>query len=116
MTDTTITASVCHAMNGHGDAREAPKSQHNLKMDGMNEGMRVLSYLISGVLLYGFLGWVGDHFLGTSFLLPIGIVAGAALGCFVIIRRFGRVEDSTPPAGDHPESAESMANAKEGPR
>ena len=116
MTDTTITASVCHAMNGHGEAREAPKSQHNLKMDGMNEGMRVLSYLISGVLLYGFLGWVGDHFLGTSFLLPIGIVAGAALGCYVIIQRFGRVEDSAPSAGDQPVSAESTANAKEGPR
>ena len=100
----------------HGDAREAPKSQQSLKLDGMNEGMRVLSYLISGVLLYGFLGWVGDHFLGTNFLLPIGIVAGAALGCYVIIRRFGRVEDSPPSAGDTPVSAESMAKAEEGPR
>ena len=116
MTDTTITASVCHAMNGHGDAREAPKSQQSLKLDGMNEGMRVLSYLISGVLFYGFLGWLGDRFLGTSFLLPIGIVAGAALGCYVIIRRFGRIEDSTPPSGDQPVSAELMANAEEGPR
>ena len=43
----------------------------------MDQGMRVLSYLISGVLLYGALGWVGDHFLHTSFLLPIGIVLGA---------------------------------------
>jgi len=107
VTATTITASVCQAMNGHGDAtRDAPRSQHSLKLDGMNEGMRVLSYLISGVLMYGFLGWLGDHFLGTSFLLPIGIVAGAALGCFVIIRRFGRVED--PPA--------PTANGKEGAR
>ena len=40
--------------------------------------MRVLSYLISGVLVYGALGWVGDHFLGTRFLLPVGIVLGAA--------------------------------------
>jgi ATP synthase protein I len=40
---------------------------------------------------------VGDHFLGTRFLLPIGIVLGAALGVFVIIRRFGTVpaEDKT---------------------
>jgi F0F1-type ATP synthase assembly protein I len=82
----------------------------------MNEGMRVLSYLISGVLFYGFLGWLGDHFLGTNFLLPIGIVAGAALGCYVIIRRFGRVEDSPPAAGAQPVSAESIANAEEGPR
>ena len=100
MTDTTITASVCHAMNGHGDAREAPRSQ-NLKLEGMNEGMRVLSYLISGVLIYGVLGWLGDYYFGTRFLLPIGIVAGAAFGCYVIIRRFGHVDD-----------AELTANAK----
>jgi F0F1-type ATP synthase assembly protein I len=54
----------------------------------------VLSYLISGVALYGALGWVGDRFLGTAFLLPVGIVLGAALGIFVIIRRFGRVEEA----------------------
>jgi F0F1-type ATP synthase assembly protein I len=59
----------------------------------MNQGMRVLSYLISGVLVYGLLGWLGDHYLGTGFLLPIGIVSGAAFGVYVIIRRFGRVDE-----------------------
>jgi ATP synthase protein I len=98
VTDATITASVCHAMNGHGDAgQNQPRSASGEKLDGMNLGMRVLSYLISGVAFYGFLGWLGDHFLGTGFLLPIGIVAGAALGCYVVIRRFGRIEDV--PAG-----------------
>ena len=61
----------------------------------MNQGMQVLSYLISGVLCYGLLGWLGDHLLGTGFLLPVGIVAGAGLGIYVIIRRFGRAEEST---------------------
>ena len=55
--------------------------------DGMNQGLRVLSHLIAGVLLYGGLGWLGDHLLHTSFLLPIGIVGGAALGIYVTIRR-----------------------------
>jgi ATP synthase protein I len=81
-------------MNGHGDAGEnQPRSQRGVKLDGMNLGMRVLSYLISGVAFYGFLGWFGDHVLGTGFLLPIGIVVGAGLGCYVIIRRFGSIED-----------------------
>ena len=94
MTGATITASVSFAMNGDGDAgQNQPRSQRGAKLDGMNLGMRVLSYLISGVALYGFLGWLGDHFLGTGFLLPIGIVAGAALGCYVVIRRFGNIED-----------------------
>ncbi len=61
----------------------------------MNQGMRVLSYLISGVLVYGLLGWLGDHYFGTEFLLPIGILLGAGFGIYVVIRRFGRVDDAT---------------------
>ena len=30
----------------------------------MDLGLRVLSYLISGVLIYGLLGWLGDHYFG----------------------------------------------------
>ena len=83
-------------MNGHGDAgRDEPRLQRSEKSAGMDIGMRVLSYLIAGVAFYGFLGWVGDRFLGTGFLLPIGIIAGAALGCYVIIRRFGGVVEPT---------------------
>ncbi len=87
-------------MKEHGGSRSdvtgehQPRSQGSDKLEGMNLGLRVLSYLISGVALYGLLGWVGDRFLGTSFLLPVGIVLGAALGVFVIIRRFGRVDDA----------------------
>lgn len=62
---------------------------------GMNEGMRVLSYLLAGVALYGGLGWLADHLLGTGFLLPIGIVLGAATAVYTIIRRFGRVTVTT---------------------
>ena len=65
----------------------------------MDMGLRVLSYQISGVLVYGLLGWLGDHYLGTNFLLPIGIVAGAAFGVYVIIRRFGRVDDAAAATG-----------------
>jgi ATP synthase protein I len=75
-------------------ADHQPKAQGGEKSNGMDLGLRVLSYLIAGVGLYGLLGWLGDHYLGTGFLLPIGIVAGAACGCYVIIRRFGRVDDA----------------------
>ena len=77
-------------------AIDQPRSQGGEKSNGMDLGLRVLSYLISGVLVYGLLGWLGDHYFGTKFLLPIGIVAGAAFGAFVIIRRFGRVDDTAP--------------------
>jgi ATP synthase protein I len=94
VTGATITASVCHAMKEQSEPRQdEPRAKGGEKLDGMNQGMRVLSYLISGVAVYGLLGWLGDHYLGTGFLLPVGIILGAALGVFVIIRRFGRVEE-----------------------
>jgi ATP synthase protein I len=100
VTGATITASVCLAMKEQPKtANNQPKSQGGGESAGMDLGLRVLSYLISGVLIYGLLGWLGDHYLGTKFLLPIGIVAGAAFGAYVIIRRFGRIDDAAPVAG-----------------
>lgn len=102
-------------MNGHGEAgQDQPRSERGEKLDGMNLGMRVLSYLISGVAFYGFLGWLGDHFLGTGFLLPIGIVAGAGLGCYVIIRRYGRINEVPTRPGDSTMISNSGGNAEEG--
>ena len=102
MTRATITASVCRTMKEQPEAaNNQPDAQGGEKSNGMDLGLRVLSYLISGVLLYGLLGWLGDHYLGTKFLLPIGIVAGAAFGAYVIIRRFGRIDDGTAGAKNH---------------
>ena len=96
MTVATMTASVCLAMKEHGDpTQDQPRSQWGDESAGMNHGMRVLSYLIGGVVLYGVLGWMGDRYLHTSFLLPVGIVGGAVLAIYVIIRRFGRVDKTT---------------------
>ena len=76
--------------NQQDDARSEPDRV------AMDQGMRVLSYLISGVLFYGALGWVGDHFLGTSFLLPVGILVGAGLGIYLTIKRLQAAEPAQP--------------------
>lgn len=56
---------------------------------GTDQGMRILSYLIAGIMLYGGLGWLGDHLLGTRILLPTGLVLGAAVSIYIIIKRYG---------------------------
>ncbi len=77
-------------MKGHGKAvRPTPSPHAGHAAVDMNDGMRVLSHLIAGVALYGGIGWVADYFLDTRFLLPLGIIAGAALGIYTTIRRFG---------------------------
>jgi ATP synthase protein I len=45
-------------------------------------------YLVTGVGVYGFLGWLADRWLGTSFLVVIGILIGAGLGLYMTIARF----------------------------
>jgi len=44
-------------------------------------------YLVSGVAMYGVLGWLLDRWLGTSFLVAVGILVGAGLGLYLTISR-----------------------------
>ena len=108
----SLPASVGAAMdNKHTPSRDEATSGRSDAAVGMDQGLRVLSYLISGVLVYGLLGWVGDHFLGTAFLLPIGIVGGAAFGVYVVIRRFGQLSD---PVGTTVTGKQQKATTTEG--
>jgi ATP synthase protein I len=52
-------------------------------------------YLVSGVAIYGFLGWLADRWLGTSFLVPVGILVGAGLGLYLTFVRFNRGQDQS---------------------
>ena len=47
-------------------------------------------YVVSGVLTYGAIGFGLDWWLGTSFLVAIGIVAGAVLGLYMTFARFNQ--------------------------
>ena len=50
----------------------------------------VLSYLLSGVILYGGIGWLVDAWLGTRGFVAVGIVLGAAAGVWLVWIRYGR--------------------------
>jgi len=53
-------------------------------------------YLVSGVLTYGAIGFGLDWWLGTSFLVAIGILLGAVLGLYMTVKRFDMSVTSTP--------------------
>ena len=56
--------------------------------------------LVSGVLMYGLLGWLADRWLGTSFLVVLGILLGAGFGLYMTWARFNRPWDLQKPPGD----------------
>lgn len=45
-------------------------------------------YVVAGVAFYGLLGWLADRWLGTQYLVAIGILVGAALGIYMTFARF----------------------------
>ena len=53
-------------------------------------------YITAGVAFYGLLGWLADRWLGTDFLVAVGILAGAALGIYMTAARF-RIDPPEPP-------------------
>ena len=81
-----------------------------------DQGYNVLAYLLAGPLLYGGLGWVADHFLGTVFLLPVGIVGGMGLAVYTVWLRYGTQADRSPGAEqaaptDRPATSKPVATA-----
>jgi len=54
-------------------------------------GLAIVAEILAGLLLYGGLGWLGDHLLATSFLLPIGLLLGLGLSLYLVIKRYAGV-------------------------
>jgi F0F1-type ATP synthase assembly protein I len=49
----------------------------------------IFGTLVAGVLAWGGIGWLLDRWLGTRFLVAVGILVGAAAAFYLIIRRYG---------------------------
>ena len=79
------------ALEGWDTVQDQPGNKYGSSAGGMAQGIRVLSYLLSGFIVYGGLGWLLDRWLETSFLFPLGMMLGLGLGVFAVIAKFGRV-------------------------
>lgn len=66
------------------------RSDRALAKAGASQGMGVLSYLLGGMGVYGALGWLGWHYLGQLWMMPVGIMVGIGLAILLSIRRFAR--------------------------
>ncbi|MEO3923694.1 AtpZ/AtpI family protein [Micromonosporaceae bacterium B7E4] len=54
------------------------------------EGWTALAYLIGGLVVWGFIGWLVDQWLDTGGLATgIGFLLGGAGGVYLVIRRLG---------------------------
>ncbi|SEW29713.1 hypothetical protein SAMN05421595_1848 [Austwickia chelonae] len=54
-----------------------------------DDASAILSYLFSGPLTFGGMGYGLDYWLGTNFIVAIGILLGIAMSIYVIWLRYG---------------------------
>jgi ATP synthase protein I len=50
----------------------------------------IFSYMLSGLLIWGGIGYGLDRWLGTSYLLLAGLLLGMGTALYIIWLRFGR--------------------------
>jgi ATP synthase protein I len=55
-----------------------------------NAGWSVFSYLISGMVFYGVVGWLVGRATHIGILFPLGMIVGLILAIVLIIFRYGR--------------------------
>ena len=75
----------------HGDSRSRPASPPR-QGSGAETGWAVTGTLISGMALWGGVGWLLDRWLGILFFAPAGILLGTAVAIYMVVARYGAVD------------------------
>jgi F0F1-type ATP synthase assembly protein I len=58
---------------------------------GLGTGWEIVSYLISGMLAYGGLGWLIGRAVHIRLLFPVGMGVGLVIALGWVVYRYGRV-------------------------
>lgn len=55
-----------------------------------NAGWSVFSYLISGMVAYGAIGWLVARWTHLPILFPVGMLTGLGVSILLIVLKYGR--------------------------
>jgi ATP synthase protein I len=73
-----------------GDQPPRSTGSSDEQPSGAGEGWTALAYLIGGMAVWGFIGWLVDQWLDTGGIATgIGAVLGMAGGVYLVVRRLG---------------------------
>lgn len=65
-------------------------SQERATSGESDNGMRIFSYLLAGIICYGGLGWFLDSRFDTVWMTPVGVVFGLACSIYLILKKYSR--------------------------
>ena len=75
---------------GSSDSGQEPGAQQETRPPQEQDGWRILSYMLGGMILYGGLGWLVSRWTGIAVLFPVGMILGIGLSIAMIIFRVTR--------------------------
>jgi ATP synthase protein I len=73
-----------------GDQTPQPAGPPDDLPSGAGQGWTALAYLITGMVFWGFIGWLVDQWLDLGGVATgIGTIVGSAAGIYLVVRRLG---------------------------
>ena len=76
---------------GTGTGTRSTQEQDS-RVQGLDTGWTVFSYLIAGMAAYGAIGWLIGKGVHIALLFPVGMIVGLAISVGFVIYRYGRQE------------------------
>jgi ATP synthase protein I len=70
-----------------------PAPDRAARTDGpaqQNAGWTIFSYLLSGMLAYGLIGWLVSRVTHIALIFPLGMLVGLVLAIVLIVFKYGR--------------------------
>lgn len=77
-----------------GQDERPPQPRHDASADVA--AWDIVAYLLSGMLVWGGVGWLLDEWLNVTLFLPVGLLLGTGLALYIVYVRYGRAPE--PPA------------------
>ncbi|MPQ99932.1 hypothetical protein GB931_18825 [Modestobacter sp. I12A-02628] len=81
-----------------GAARRPPARSAHPSTNGAEIGYAVVGTMVSGMAVWGGIGWLLDNWLGITLFFPVGVLVGMALAIFMVVKRYG-APDPVPGSG-----------------
>lgn len=100
-----------------GDSRSRPASPAR-QGSGADTGWAVIGTMLSGMAVWGGVGWLLDQWVDTRVFAPVGIILGVASAIYVVVARYGAVPPPTggPRTGTTSDGRRSRPRTQKGQR
>jgi F0F1-type ATP synthase assembly protein I len=79
---------------------------------GADTGWAIVGTMLSGMAVWGGVGWLLDWWLDIKVFLPVGIILGMAVSIYMVVVRFGAV----PPPSEGQRSGRTPGGRRSRPR